>query len=275
MASVLLAIDPSSVALLRKSMRIGLSVARDFAKLHGFLSAEDAAREETRPADDALLSAVNDTFPNLRIDFEQETGADLMQRVESEFRKGREGLDLLGEDEEFLGPWSWVRDRIREKRSAYLRQALKKLLSGNDEFDPGAGDAAFRKIDQRVGSDVDFIVTGHTHMSKALARERASGHYFNCGTWISLIRLKSEWLKDETSFKPVWTALKDGTWKALLDAKVGPKKEPLLIKRPSVVRITAAEGGAEGSLCDVAATGMGVELRPIGDPARTAKGAIP
>ncbi len=67
-----------------------------------------------------------------------------------------------------LGWFDMVVDRIRgvDKVEA-LRRALKDWLHGDDTFDPGKRDDTFTSTVAHVGTDVDFIVTGHTHLERA------------------------------------------------------------------------------------------------------------
>jgi hypothetical protein len=61
-----------------------------------------------------------------------------------------------------------------------------------------------------IGGDNDFIVTGHTHLERAI--DLGGGRfYFNCGTWIRLLRFTKAILKDEKAFAPVYHLLKKCT----------------------------------------------------------------
>jgi hypothetical protein len=100
-----------------------------------------------------------------------------------------------------------------------------------------------------VGSGIDFIVTGHTHLARAI--EMGQGrYYFNCGTWIRLMRLTPAMLKDEASFKPVYDVLKDGRMQAIDDGK-------LVMDETCAVSITDESGQTVGRLVRVLGDGTG------------------
>jgi predicted phosphodiesterase len=42
-------------------------------------------------------------------------------------------------------------------------------------------DDTFKNIDAECGPDLDFVVAGHTHLHRALKRQRGKGVYFNSG----------------------------------------------------------------------------------------------
>lgn len=126
-----------------------------------------------------------------------------------------------------------------------LRKALKKWLVTDTSYDFGAADDTFTRLDEACGSDVEFVIAGHTHLHRAIPRKRANGYYFNSGTWIRLIRLNSYVLDDPEQFARVWEAFSAGSMKALDDLNdLGPKGDQSLVMDIStVVGIHAPIGG--------------------------------
>jgi UDP-2,3-diacylglucosamine pyrophosphatase LpxH len=127
-----------------------------------------------------------------------------------------------------------------------LRKALKKWLVDDTSYDYWAEDDTFTRLDEACGSDVEFIVAGHTHLHRAIERKRANGWYFNSGTWIRLIRLSEYVLDDAEQFARVWKAFSAGSMKALDDLRdLGPERnEPLVLDISTVVGIHAPSGNA-------------------------------
>ena len=160
-----------------------------------FLSEEVAADEV-----DALLDEVGDTL---------DTGA---------------AAEALGEEgEETLGALDFLR---RFSPAEALRIALKAWRE-ETTFAWDTPDSTYTKFHDLVGAEVDVLITGHTHLEKAIRRERAL--YFNCGTWARLMRLTDEMVEDEAHFKPIHELL---TKKAMADLDACPG---LVELRPSVV----------------------------------------
>jgi hypothetical protein len=266
---VLLAADPSSVSLLPRALRAGLQAARDAAKMLELLSEEELGPEIPEEPELALLGTVGDTFPDLREGLQAIDGARLLANVEMEFAQGRDGFDLLeGGDELLGGPLVWIREKIRKKKIHYLRRSLKKAVAHDEGFDPESSDGLYDQVDSKVAADLDFVLTGHTHMHKLLRRNHGPGYYFNSGTWISLIQLQQDWLKDDATFQPVFQAFQDGSLDALSKVPIGGKEIPLLMHRPSVVRLAREETGTvSGTLCETAIDKDGnAELEPVVEP---------
>ncbi len=152
-------------------------------------------------------------------------------------------------------------------QSEALRHALQDWLGDDTTFDLTDRDATFRSIVERVGPGVDFVVTGHTHLARAI--EYAPGrHYFNCGTWIRLLRLTTQALADEDIFKEqVFAAFEKKTMEALDAAKIpGPDGSPLnlVLDRTDAVRISRDETGVSGALLRVVDSngGLNVDVEP-------------
>ena len=114
-------------------------------------------------------------------------------------------------DPQMLGRWGLAWDVFRNRDpEANLREALQDWLAGDRTFDHDQEDETFRQMDRKVGSGIDFLLTGHTHLERALQR-RTGGVYFNSGTWIRLIRLRQDLLAHAETFTRVFQAFRAGT----------------------------------------------------------------
>jgi hypothetical protein len=136
-----------------------------------------------------------------------------------------------------------------------LRRALKDWIKDDDTYDVNTtNDQLFKDMEDRVADTVDFTITGHTHLARALRFPRG-GYYYNCGTWIRLLRLTSEVLKSTEAFeRDLWTVLNARRMDALDTAKIpGPNGEwePLVFDRTNAVRISAQGTAAIGDLLRV------------------------
>ena len=269
---ILVAIDPSSLAALRHFGRIGFSAAWGAAQAAGLLSVEDARREGPGKTDLELLSVLEGTMPDLREEIEGDTARWALKRVEREFAAGKSGLDLLGgQDERLLGFWSRIGELATERGREVMRRGLKALIGDAADLAPEEPDATSRRVDERIGPGIDFVLAGHTHVRKALRRERGGGFYFNTGSWIDLIQLTPPMLDDEAAFGMIWQALEKGSYEALdVDIPVNGALRRLIGRKPTLVRIEAVGTSVTGSLCDVKANG---EPEPIGDPFAVPKGS--
>ena len=74
-------------------------------------------------------------------------------------------------------------------------------------------------------------------------------HYFNCGTWIRLLRFTDEMLKDKESFKPYFDVLEDGSMAAIDNTQKWDK--PLLIDQTSAVCIKVKNNRTVGELAHI------------------------
>ena len=158
----------------------------------------------------------------------------LLANAEDNFRQGIDPVFLVESGmTEQLGvasaTWTWVRGKSREE---VLYEALRDLAKDRS-FELHEGDDTFRRVDKYVGSDFDFVVTGHTHMEKEIPRSNGSGGmYFNTGSWIPRIRFTPEMLASFTTFRPVLEALRSGRTVTDLEAHSG-----LVLSRPMVLSI--------------------------------------
>lgn len=135
-----------------------------------------------------------------------------------------------------------------------LRRALLDWLQDDRSFAIDDRDDTCRATLDNVGADVDVLVTGHTHLMRAI--DLGGGRlYFNSGTWIRLMRFTEALLKDRDSFLPVYQLLQDGRM-ALLDEAVWGG-EPLVLDCTSAVELVAEDGALVGRLQRIVGDGLG------------------
>ena len=141
--------------------------------------------------------------------------------------------------------------------SEVLREALEQVRKDRS-FDHGAADGTFDLLDQRVGPDVHFILAGHTHLERALARGKGRGWYFNSGTWARLIKLEKDVLSEKDKFADVYTALTAGTIAAL---------EKFVVDRRTVIAIRQDAVATKGELLHWTDRSGAFALEPVDPPA--------
>lgn len=138
-----------------------------------------------------------------------------------------------------------------------LRRAMKDWLAKDKTFDFNDEDDTFKQVTAAVGPSIDFIVTGHTHLERAIKMD-SGRYYFNCGTWIRLLQFTQEMLNDTASFKPVYDVLTNGTMAAIDNAQFGGK--PFVMDQTSAVSFKKEDGKAVGRLTHVVADGTGIPV---------------
>lgn len=163
-----------------------------------------------------------------------------------------------------LGFWDTVKGwsglfsrRLRGvSKEESLRQSLQDWLAGDETFSPETRDDTFRRIIERAGPDVQFVLTGHTHLARAIEVEEGERYYLNTGTWIRLIRFTEQLLNSPKAFASVFSTLGDEKrkMKALDGERIpGPNGTdlPLVLDRTNVARIAVGEDGVIGELLRV------------------------
>jgi len=121
-----------------------------------------------------------------------------------------------------------------------LREALERL--GEDRsFELTNEDEQYRLLDNLAG-DVDFLLSGHTHLERCLPRKKGRGTYYNSGTWVRLIALSKATLADQASFAAVFAAFNAGAMQALDD------HPGLVIRKPGVIAICVEQGRVSAEL---------------------------
>ncbi len=174
---------------------------------------------------------------------------------------------LIVSHQEQLGTGQLVWDRLTSwftgvSKDESLRRALLDWLENDKTFDIQDQDETYKGIIDKVGASIDFIVTGHTHLERAI--DMGGGRfYFNTGTWIRLLRFTTAMLKDDKSFKPVYELLvnNQGRIEAIDDAKFDDgtgKMVSFVMDQTSAVWIKKQKDGTvSGHLLHVEGDGAG------------------
>ncbi|MDH3883356.1 MAG: metallophosphoesterase [Desulfobacterales bacterium] len=155
-------------------------------------------------------------------------------------------------DEELPGPLDYLPAFFssKKKKVEKLRKALKNNLEGDQSFEITQEDKMFDKMKKEIGSNINYLITGHSHKERAIARKAPDCYYFNSGTWIRLIRLTEDVLGNSDEFARVYAAFESGSMEQL-DAinDLGPSHDqPLVMLRPTVVSIVEKDGETYGEL---------------------------
>ncbi|MFZ6801264.1 metallophosphoesterase [Undibacterium sp. Di24W] len=178
--------------------------------------------------------------------------ANMLLAAEQQTLSGVNPLNLVqGKQAEQLGGLgafiSWLKDK---SPSEVLREALDKL-DEDRSFDPTAIDETFTSLDKEVQGNIDYLIAGHTHLERALKRQKGNGYYFNSGTWARLIKIEPATRQSPEKFKALFDILKSGTM-AKLDATPG-----LISKFCTVVAIVNDGHGVLGELRHVTSNASG------------------
>jgi UDP-2,3-diacylglucosamine pyrophosphatase LpxH len=143
-----------------------------------------------------------------------------------------------------LGAWDLIAGWVGlVSKAEGLRKALQDWLKGDDTYRVHtSNDELFNDMKDRVADTIDFTITGHTHLARALRFPRG-GYYYNCGTWIRLLQLTPEVLENSEAFeRDLWPALNARRMDVLDTIEIPGKNgklEPLVFDRTNAVRISA------------------------------------
>ena len=268
----LLVLDPGKAAKIEKitsALAAYLKQLRGTLKLWGWLSIEEppvSAMDQSVPQllGPNLLTAVQGPGSSSVTD-----PTEMLRRAEQAFAEPRRRQTVATGVPETLGLPGMVWDRLRGVEPAEaLRQALKDWLAKDRSFDITERDQTFRDVTTRVGAAVDFVVTGHTHLERALRiQDGIDRFYYNCGTWIRLLRFTDFVLDSPEGFREVYQVLADGRMETIDRATVpinGGGRDSFVLDRTSVVRISSQPNGVSGVLCHVHDTRPGaIEFDPV------------
>ena len=169
-----------------------------------------------------------------------------------------DSLGAGGSADGTLGTWQYMWDRVTGwitgvPREEALRRALLDWLGDDTSFSLTAPDDTSRDILKAVHTDFRFVITGHTHLARAIALGDGRA-YFNSGTWIRLIQLTQAMLDDKAAFKRVYDVLEDGKMASLDNAQVAGGGG-LVLDRTTAVRIYRENGATRGVLLVVKGDG--------------------
>jgi UDP-2,3-diacylglucosamine pyrophosphatase LpxH len=247
---VLLALPAHLHAPLLDFARITLRLAYDKARTEtGFLGGEAGPPPPPPPAEGYraldLLIRGSTPRPEPSLDVAQARSEAWLTQAAGDFQARRRPLDVLGLEQgsDMLGLGGLLWDKLTGKDTRdNLREALRVYLAGDSTFNFDTRDAVYQQHDGSVGPDVQFLVTGHTHLERRIPRARGGGVYFNSGTWIRLVRVREDQLDTPTAFEPIFQAISSGRL-ADLDTQPG-----LVLQRRTVVSIWSDQGAVYGEL---------------------------
>lgn len=174
----------------------------------GFLGSETPS-EGRRPSEaEALMATLSAAEPPPRA-----LSGRAVPGVPSEFREAQQRIELkqpplLGYDPNAPVEMLGLREWWNERSLPTLRAALQRWLANDKTFDVATKDETFNAVDEAVGSGVEYVFAGHTHLRRALPRRWPGCAYFNTGTWIRLMRLDKSLLENEEAFATVVDALR-------------------------------------------------------------------
>jgi UDP-2,3-diacylglucosamine pyrophosphatase LpxH len=172
--------------------------------------------------------------------------------------KNKSPMDLeYAQDEgDFLGSgWASVKALFGYSKGAVLQEALEPLVK-DEKFKLDYRDDTFTEMDKRVGSDIHFLITGHTHLRRAIKRDYGEGYYFNTGTWVRLFKLDEEVLKSESKMQKIYDLFTAKSMKAI-DAS------NYLLKLRTVASILPQGNKVVGRLCNVELNAQGINYKVI------------
>ena len=271
-AGVLMAIDwdtfkkidvTAAFPVLRDKVRGGL-ITRNL------LSAETASFAGVTRYDLANEVAVQLLGPSLRQAVREARGVgtvlredDLLEAAGRLVAQGKRASDLVvvGEMVETLGAWDLVAGWVGlVDKVEGLRRALTDWLAKDSTYDATSqADPTYDAVGARAGNGVDVVITGHTHLARALPLG-GQRLYYNCGTWIRLLRLTTEALDARVFESRVWPELTQASVAALDSSLIpgpGGTEVPLLYDRTNathvsdqgtkvVCRLLRVSGGEDG-----------------------------
>ncbi len=253
----LLVLDPSQAKKLQQMFGVVGERRRGDAQVDARLSADSSgAPARSSAAPPASLEQM--LGPALRQGLGERT-EDMLLEAETNYKTRAAPAGPKGGVDRTLGTTQLIVDRLTGwltgiSQAEALRRALSDWLKDDKSFEFNTRDDTFEQVTESVGPAVDFIVTGHTHLERAI--DMGQGRfYFNTGTWIRLMRFTPEMLASEAAFAEVYKVLADGRMKTIdATSRDGPK---LLLDRTSAVSICTGADGVTGTLVHVVGDGTG------------------
>ncbi|NMH65024.1 metallophosphoesterase [Shewanella salipaludis] len=256
----LLVLDPSQARKIGDLVSIvgervsGSKQVNQRLSAEGFQASESAATAP-KSVDQLLGANLSQGLRDYQLQDTQDVDAMLLQ---SEANLGTPNGQLFEQDGQ-LGTGQLILDRLTGwlrniPKEEALRRAMKDWLAGDKTFDHQDQDDTYKEVTAVVGDAIDFIVTGHTHLERAI--DMGSGrYYFNCGTWIRLLRFTEQMLNDKAAFAPVYEVLLNGSMESIDGASFGGQS--FVMDQTSAVSIKKTATGVVGSLTHVLADGRG------------------
>ncbi len=238
---ILALIEPGRAKLLDEFLAVALRQQRDKIRIGlGLLGAETAVDVE-------MIEPLPSVPVRRQAGVRSDVGMHLLDRAEQDLREDRHPLDVLdpGSRTDTLGWWrgAWNYATTLDPIEA-LRGKLAELADDRS-FSSLQRDGTFADMDKRVSTNINFLVTGHTHLARGIEREAGRAWYFNTGTWARVFRIDPAVLADRQRFATLFEGLKTESM-AALDGMAG-----LVKVRPHVARFWHDEAGTHGALCSV------------------------
>lgn len=250
-ARTLLAIDPSQAKAITELFGVVSQKAKGSIEVNQRLSADGIAPS---PPGAPLAVTVQDVLGPLGKAVTPNAD-DLLRQAEREF--ATPGGAALSPGDGQLGTGGFVWDSLTGwlrglPEGEALRRALVDWLKDDTTYIVDNQDDTFKEVTASIGPAIDFIVTGHTHLERAI--DMGGRYYFNTGTWIRLLQFTPEMLADTATFQQVYAVLKDGSMAAI---DRGLSGTPLVKDQTSCVCIRVEGDQVVGTLNHVLDDGRG------------------
>ncbi len=228
---ILMTLDPGSLTEISKILVVAANLSMDILR----------TSFEGMPPEEEMVEGPA---------FEKKVMADFFYKY-FEYDEAK-SMDTKEEELETLGAFAFIPAFFssKENRVEKLRKALKENLESDQSFVITEKDKMFKKMKKEIGSKINYLITGHSHKERAIARKAPDCYYFNSGTWIRLIRLTEDVLGNSEEFARVYAAFESGSMEQL-DAinDLGPSHDqPLVMLKPTVVSIVEKDGESYGEL---------------------------
>jgi hypothetical protein len=246
---VLLVLDPGQVGKISRGIPILWEKVRGTLKQQGLLSADETSVTDSGRVQSIAVSELlgPNLLGGLRAARPSSGRTAESMLIEAERNFDKPGARAPGSDQT-LGwgqlVWDWLTGMDKPEA---LRRALKDWLRGDKTFDIKDRDETFETVTAKVGSGVDFVVTGHTHLERAIQLDPRR-YYFNCGTWIRLLRITDAMLDQPHEFKNIYAVLMKGSMEAIDNAQMG---QPFLLNQTSAVSIRTEGNEVVGELMHI------------------------
>jgi UDP-2,3-diacylglucosamine pyrophosphatase LpxH len=178
----------------------------------------------------------------------------LHERVAQLQQSGKRPEELVSDDGGTLGYpkvwWDWVTGR---DQADALRDALRDWVHGDESFNLADSDSVCRGILSQVGSNVDVVITGHTHLPRWITAQDRNLVYLNAGAWARVIGLRTEFLETPDAFRPVHQAFKASDLSVLdtTQVTVNDVNLPLVLDATAAAHVVEENNGTRAELVRV------------------------
>jgi UDP-2,3-diacylglucosamine pyrophosphatase LpxH len=195
-------------------------------------------------------------------------GTAVMDRVEQFAAERKRPVDLVAaSDDSTLG---YIFDRFVRglSPSQALSKALQEWTEEDQSFNLEDRDSTFRGVLSQVGSGVDVVITGHTHLPRWIRAREKNLVYLNAGAWARVIGLRKEFFASDPAFQPVYDALVSTQLADLDNATVPAGGEDVPLVLDATVAAHVAADGRIAELVRVTHRGAAVDELPV-DPTQS------